>query len=190
MLSEQFHLLFPAVAALLLLAVLVLYVFYTTARHFRLKLLLGPALLAACAVAVPAVGTRLGYGWPAELPESFQYIAHSTVVADGKKRWIDVMVISRRSGAQARLHRVPWSSKMQEVLEHAERLKEGREGGDVVVSRPANTGNAAARDADPGYSAQRVLPRDTAPKRPAVPQRPQQAPQDQAPTSPVPRMVV
>jgi hypothetical protein len=184
MLREQFNLLSPVVGVLLLLMVLVLYVYYTTARHYRIKLLLGPALLAACVFAVPAVGARLGYGWPAPLPESFQYVGHRTVIAGGEKHWIDVMLVSRQqAGAEPRLHRVHWSRKMEEALERAERMKEGREGGDIVLSRPSRAKGAGGGDADAGYSARRVLPSDATPKGPLpAPGLPGGQPQDQPAT--------
>ena len=64
MLNEQMTLLYPLVAIFLLLAIFVLYVYYTSDRHYRIKLLLGPTLLAACVFTVPLVGARLGYGGP------------------------------------------------------------------------------------------------------------------------------
>ena len=167
MLNEQMTLLYPIVAIFLLLTVFVLYVYYTSDRHYRIKLLLGPALLATCVFTVPFVGARLGYGWPAPLPASFQYVGHRTVVAGGEKRWIDVLLLSRKPLAtDARLHRVRWTGQMERVLEEARRMREGPGGGDIVVSGPS--GSARGSDGNPGYSAMRVLPRDQIQKVPPL----------------------
>jgi hypothetical protein len=157
MLNEQLNLLYPLVAIFLATTVFVLYVYYSSARHYRLKLLLGPALLAACVFTVPTVGAKLGYGWPAPLPESFQYIAHRTVVVGGEKQWIDVMVLSRKPlRTDARLHRIRHTGKLEQVLEEAQRMKEGQGGGEIVVTGPGSAGGSN----DAGYSASRVLPQD------------------------------
>ncbi len=164
MLTEQFRLLFPALAALLLLAVLVLYVHYTSDRRYRLKLLLAPALLAACAFAVPWIGTGLGYGWPAPLPASFQYLAHQTVVVHGQKRWVDVLLVAREPlERRARLHRIRWTREMEDLLRNAERMKDAPGGGQIAVTRP---GEGTTRGDDPGYSLRRILPRDQVHKLP------------------------
>lgn len=168
MLKEQLGLLYPLVAVLLATAVLVLYVHYTSARHYRIKLLLGPALLAASIFAVPSVGARLGYGWPAPLPASFQYIAHKTVVVEGEKRWIDVLVVSRKPlRPDARLHRIRWTPPLEKVLEQAQQMKEDPRGGEIVVNGPP--GSASDSAGDPGYSAMRVLPQDRIRKGPPTP---------------------
>lgn len=163
MLTEQLDLLYPVVAVFLLVAVLVLYVHYTSDRQYRIKILLAPALLTACAFTVPLIGTRLGYGWPTPLPTSFQYLAHKTVVVDGEKRWMDVMLVSREPlDPRSRLHRVRWNRELEKVLEEAERMKEGRDGGDIVVTSPSREGGGGEREG--GHSAIRVLPGDRMPK--------------------------
>ncbi|HEY5931142.1 MAG TPA: hypothetical protein VIU02_12595 [Burkholderiales bacterium] len=187
MLNEQITLLYPIVAIFLLLAVFVLYVYYTSDRHYRIKLLLGPTLLAACVFTVPFVGARLGYGWPTPLPASFQYFAHRTVVVGGEKQWIDVLLVSRKPlAADARLHRVPWTRKMEDVLEQANQMKEGPAGGEIVVNGPV--GGSTARGSIPEYSMNRILPQDQMPKdapRPSGGPRkgPQEGPKTQ-PTGP------
>jgi len=163
MLNLQITLLYPIVAIFLLMTVFVLYVYYTSDRHYRIKLLLGPVLLAACVFTVPCVGARLGYGWPTPLPASFQYLAHRTVVAGGEKQWIDVLLLSRRPlGTNARLHRIPWTRKVEDVLEEANRMKEGPGGGEIVVTGPA--GRSGTGGGNPEYSTTRVLPQDQTPK--------------------------
>jgi hypothetical protein len=169
--SEQLALMYPMVAIFLVAAVLMLYVYYTSPKQYRIKLLLGPLLLGACVVTVPLVGSKLGYGWPAPLPVSFQYLAHKTVVVQGRKRWVDVLLISRKPlRREARLHRIPWSPQVENVLEDAERQKEGRAGGEIVVTGPP--GGASGGERGPGYSITRVLPADRTPKSP-----PQTAPE-------------
>jgi hypothetical protein len=166
--SEQLALMYPMVAIFLVVAILVLYVHYTSPRHYRIKLLLGPLVLGACVLTVPLLGSRLGYGWPAPLPASFQYLAHKTVVVQGRKRWLDVLLISRKPlGREARLHRIPWTPELEKVMEDAQRQNEGRGGGDIVVSGPAAGGRGA--DAPSGYSITRILPSDRTPKTPLVP---------------------
>ena len=170
MLTEQLSLLYPVVAVLLLLVVLVLYVHYTTDRQYRIKLLLGPALLGACVFTAPWIGARLGYGWPTPLPSDFQYLAHRTVVMDGQKRWVDVLLLSRKPlDTQARLHRVRWTRELENVLEEAERMKEGPAGGEVRVTGPGRA-PGERDDRGGGHSAIRVLPSDRIPKD-AVPPR-------------------
>ena len=164
MLTERLSLLSPVVAVLLLLCVLVLYVHYTSDRQYRIKLLLGPALLGACVLAVPSIGARLGYGWPTPLPADFQYLAHRTVVMEGQKRWMDVMLISRKPlDTQARLHRVRWTKELENVMEEAQRMKEGPEGGEVRVTGPGRA-RGGSDDQAGGHSAIRVLPADRMPK--------------------------
>lgn len=159
MLTEQMSMLYPVVAILLLLTVFVLYVYYTSDRLYRIKLLLGPALLAACVFIVPWIGARLGYAWPAPVPASFRYLAHRTVVVDGQKRWMDVFLVSRRPlDAQARLLRIRWTRQMEDVLDEAERMKEGPGGGEIIVNGP--TAGSGGFGGDAGHSAIRVLPQD------------------------------
>lgn len=163
MLTEQMSLLYPIVAIFLLLMVFVLYVYYTSDRQYRIKLLLGPTLLVACVFTVPTVGARLGYGWPAPLPASFQYLAHRTVIIEGEKRWMDVLLISRKPlDMEARLHRIRWTKEMEDVLNQAERMKEGPGGGEIAVTGP--TGGSTGRDGSTGHSVTRVLPQDRMPK--------------------------
>jgi hypothetical protein len=170
MLQAQLGLLYPLLAIFLVLTVFVLYVHYTTDRHYRLKLVLGPALLLACALAVPCVGTRLGYGWPAALPQSFEYLAHKTMLVGFEKRWIDVLLLSRSGPSPgARLHRIPWSRSMEDVLDEALRLKESGEGGDIVLTGKARPGGESG-GAYPEYVPKRVLPSEAMPKD-AVPPR-------------------
>lgn len=174
MLKEQLDLLYPLLAILLATAVLVLYVHYTSPGHFRVKLLLGPALLAASVFAVPGVGARLGYGWPSPLPASFQYIAHKTVVVEGEKKWIDVFLVSRKPlHTDARVHRIRWTAPVEKVLDQAQQMKEDPGGGEIVVNGPPAA--AAGSDDHPGYSAMRVLPQDRVHKGPPAPARPPDA---------------
>ena len=177
MLKEQLSLLYPVLAILLALTVLVLYVYYTSPRQYRIKLLLGPALLAASIFAVPSVGARLGYGWPAPLPPSFQYLAHMTVVAGSEKRWIDVLLVARpAANGQPRLHRIRWSGEVEKVLEQAREMQADPHGGDVVVNGPAAIAPGGA--GQPGYSTLRVLPQDRTRKGPPAP-RPPAAPREE-----------
>ena len=179
MLKQQFDLLSPLTIVLVLLAVLVLYVYYSTDRHYRIKILLGPALLAACAGAFAFVGARLGYGWPAPLPQSFEYMAHKAIVVGQHKDWIDVLLVSRKPfDRRPRLHRVPWSQALEDALDRAQAMKEGKEGGDIVMDR-AGPGSSLLNDAlgdpYPDYVPKRVLPQQQIPKSP----HPRQSPPDQ-----------
>lgn len=163
MLQHQISLLYPLATCFVLMTVLVLYVFYTTDRHYRIKLLLGPALLVAAVFTVPSVGARLGYAWPVALPESFEYVAHKTVLDGIEKRWIDVLLQSREPyDPHARLHRIPWTQKAESLLEKAQRMKEGQEGGDILVTRRGARNGSS--DAYPDHVPRRVLPRDEHPK--------------------------
>lgn len=160
---EQFLLLAPTLAVLLLLLAFVLYVFYSTDRHYRIKLLLGPALVVASLAVVPSLGAKLGYGWPAGLPVSFEYLAHRVKAEATENRWIDVLVVSRKPfGTEPRLHRVPWSQKLEDALYKAQQMKEGNEGGDIEMNADANA--ASNGDSYPDYVPKRVLPKDQNPK--------------------------
>jgi hypothetical protein len=170
MLKQQFDQFSPLVVILILLSALVLYVYYCTDRHYRIKLLLGPALIAACAGAFPFIGARLGYGWPTVLPESFEYMAHKAIVVGQQKSWIDVLVVSRKPfRVDPRLHRVPWSKALEDALNKAQAMKEGKEGGDIVMNRSgpeASLLNELLGDAYPDYVPKRVLPQQQSPKSP------------------------
>ena len=169
MLLHQFQLLSTLSAVLVLLAALVLYVYYSTDRHYRLKLLLGPALLGGCAVSFVVVGSRLGYAWPSALPESFEYMAHRAVVVDERKRWVDVLLVSLKPlQSSPRLHRVPWSQQIEDALEQAQSMREDRAGGQIVMEGQA--GAAGRGDAYPEYVPKRVLPRQQNPKDEVQPQ--------------------
>jgi hypothetical protein len=186
MLQQQFALLLPVTTIFVLLGVLILYVHYSTARHYRIKLLLGPALLLACAGAFPYVGLNLGYAWPAALPESFEYMAHKPIIVDQHKRWIDVLLLSRKPfRTDPRLQRVPWSQAFEDALDQAQAMKEGREGGDIVMERGA--ANAQAGDSYPNYVPRRVLPQDQIPKAPLQPRAfPQPPPHESPAPAPAP----
>jgi hypothetical protein len=135
---------------------------YSTDQHYRLKLLLGPALLAACAGSFAVVGSALGYAWPAALPESFEYMAHRPVVVDQHKRWVDVLLVSRKPFESApRLHRIPWSQAMEEALETAQAMKEGQAGGEIVMEAGGGPGHG---DSYPAYVPKRILPQQQRPK--------------------------
>jgi hypothetical protein len=163
MFREQLWMLAPALSILVLLVVFMLYVHFSTARHYRIKLLLAPALLVASMSAAPYVGNKLGYGWPSALPLSFEYMAHRVLIVASEKRWIDVLVISRKPfRTDPRLHRLPWSQKLEDALDRAQTMKEGKEGGDIVMNADAT----APRDGDdyPDYVPKRVLPQEQMPK--------------------------
>lgn len=175
---EQFLLFAPTLAVLMLLLAFVLYVFYSTDRHYRLKLLLGPALVIASLAVVPSLGAQLGYGWPAGLPVSFEYLAHRVKVEATENRWIDVLVVSRKPfSTEPRLHRVRWSQKLEDALYQAQQMKEGKEGGDIEMNAD---GHAASNgDSYPSYVPKRVLPRDQSPKPGNSPPRaPDQRPKE------------
>lgn len=183
MLREQLSLLAPLLSAFIVLSLLILYVHYSTDRLYRLKLVLGPALLLACVFAVPFVGVKLGYGWPAPLPQSFEYVAHKSVVIDSEKRWIDVLVLSRKPfKADSRLHRIPWTQKLEDSLEKAKEMKEGREGGEIVMNGQGVNGDQRG-DEYPDYIPKRVLPQEQRPKPALVPRQGDENP-ERSPSQP------
>lgn len=177
MLREQLSLLAPLLSAFIVLSLLILYVHYSTDRLYRLKLVLGPALLLACVFSVPFVGVKLGYGWPAPLPQSFEYVAHKSVVIDSEKRWIDVLVLSRKPfKADSRLHRIPWTQKLEDSLEKAKEMKEGREGGEIVMNGQGANGDQRG-DEYPDYIPKRVLPQEQRSKPALVPRQGDESPE-------------
>ena len=159
MIRWQIHLLWPLVATLLVLAAFALYVYVHSDRLYRLKLLLIPAMLAAVAFSFTAFGARLGYGYPAGLPESFEYVTHRLVLENNRKAWVDVLVVSRKPlEPDARLHRLPWSKGLEDSLKQAQRMQKGD--GWVEMDR---TGEG---DEYPQWIPRRVLPQDASPKDP------------------------
>jgi hypothetical protein len=155
----QFQLLWPLAVTLFGMSAFALYVFVHTERLYRLKLLLIPAALVAAVFSFAWYGDRLGYGYPAGLPASFEYVAHRAVVEGHRKAWLDVMVVSRKPVEHsARLHRLPWSKPLEDALTQAQQMQRG--GGRIELDL------AGQGDAYPSFQPRRVLPQDDAPKDP------------------------
>jgi hypothetical protein len=166
MIRWQLHLLWPLAAVLIGLAGFALYVFAHSDRLYRLKLLLIPAMLAVCAFSFTFFAARLGYGAPAPLPVHFEYLTHKVILEGPRKTWIDILAVSRKPlERDARLHRVPWSEKLENSLKLAREMR--KTGGDIELHRGDN-------DDYPGYVPKRVMPQDVAPKDPIPEQRPAQ----------------
>lgn len=160
MIRWQLELLWPLVAILLLLTAFGLYVVVHSDRRYRLKLVLIPALLAAAVFSFVAFGSRLGYAYPAGLPVSFEYVTHKVIIEGHRKAWIDILVVSRKPlESAARLHRLPWSKELEDVLKQGQEMQRG--GGRIEMDRDG--------DAYPQIP-RRVLPQDEAPKDP-LPER-------------------
>ena len=86
MLNEQVTLLYPVVAIFLLLTVFVLYVYYTSDRHYRIKLLLWPDAPRRMRLHRSVRRCEVGLRVACPLPTSFQYFAHRTVVVGGAEQ--------------------------------------------------------------------------------------------------------
>jgi hypothetical protein len=158
MIRWQIELLWPVVVALLAFVGFALYVFIHTDRLYRLKLLLIPGVLAMAAFSFTWFGHRLGYAYPEGLPRSFEYVAHRVILVENRKAWVDVLVVSRQPlERDARLHRLPWSKKLEDALKQAHQMQKG--GGRVEMGR----GNG---DEYPEGVPRRVLPQDDVPKDP------------------------
>ena len=154
----QIELLWPVIIGLLAFVGFALYVFIHTDRFYRLKLLLIPALLAMSAFSFTWFGQQLGYAYPEGLPRSFEYVAHRLILVDNRKAFVDILVVSRKPlERDARLHRMPWSQKLEDALKNAHQMQKG--GGRVEMGR----GNG---DAYPDWVPRRVLPQDDVPKDP------------------------
>jgi hypothetical protein len=154
----QIELLWPLVVALLAFVCFALYVFVHTDRFYRLKLLLIPALLAMSAFSFTWFGQQLGYAYPAGLPRSFEYVAHRLILVENQKTWLDILVVSRQPlERDSRLHRLPWSEKLEDALKKAHQMQKG--GGRVEMGRGDG-------DDYPQWVPRRVLPQDDAPKDP------------------------
>ena len=156
----QIELLWPLVVALLAFVCFALDVFVHTDRFYRLKLLLIPAVLATAAFSFTWFGQQLGYAYPEGLPRASEYVAHRVILVDNRKAWVDILVVSSQpleTVGDARLHRLPWSQKLEDALKHAHPglQKVGR----VEMGR----GNG---DAYPDWVPRRVLPQDDVPKDP------------------------
>jgi hypothetical protein len=160
MIRWQLEIMWPVVAGLLAFAAFTLHVYAHTDRLYRLKLALIPALLAVAALSFTWFGAKLGYGYPAALPERFEYVAHRLILQNDRKAWLDVLVVSRKPlERDARLHRVPWSKPLEDSLKEAQRMQ-GKGGGWIEMDGQRNG------DAYPQWVPRRVLPQDVAPKDP------------------------
>jgi hypothetical protein len=168
----QLNLLWPLLAALLTLGAFALYVFTHTARLYRLKLVLIPALMGTMAFSFPWLASRMGYGYPEGLPDRFEYVAHKLVLEKHRKAWIDVMVVSLKPlERDARLHRMPWSEALEKALKKAQQMQQG--GGEIRMERRGNT------DEYPDWMPRRVVPGEAMPKDP-----PQSPPRRTMPNQP------
>lgn len=164
MIREQMLTLWPLVAVLLAVVALALYVLTHTERQYRLKLVLIPAVLAAAIGSAAVFGARLGYAFPSPLPEAFEYLSHKVILEGDEKRWIDILVVRRKPlDTGARLHREPWSQKLEDALKKARSMQAG--GGEIHVERDGDeTGDLTPR---------RVLPEQVLPKTPIPMERQQ-----------------
>ena len=159
MIRWQLHLMWPLLLTLLALAAFALYVLSHVGRHYRLKLLLIPALIGAMTFSFPWLASRMGYGYPQGLPQSFEYVAHKLVIVDRRKAWLDILVVSRQPFEDdARLHRMPWSDELEQALKKAQQMQQNG-GGTVHMERGEG-------DDYPSWMPRRVLPQDVAPKDP------------------------
>jgi hypothetical protein len=158
----QLTLLWPLVATVLILSAFALYVFAHSERLYRLKLALIPAVLAAAVASFMWFGSRLGYAFPAGLPQSFEYIAHKVILVDNRKAWLDVLVVSRKPlERDARLHRMPWTKELEDALKGAQEIK--KQGGQVDMEQGGG-------DEYPQWVPKRVQPQQEMPKDP-IPER-------------------
>jgi hypothetical protein len=162
MIREQMWALFPLVAIVLLLAALALYVLCHTERQYRLKLALIPAVLAAGLGSAVLFGAKLGYAFPAPLPKSFEYLSHKVILEGDEKRWIDILVVRREPlDTGARLHREPWTQKLEDALKKASGMQAG--GGEIHMDRDG--------DESGDLTPRRVLPEQVTPKTPVPMER-------------------
>jgi hypothetical protein len=171
----QLHLMWPLLAALLTLGAFALYVFTHSARLYRLKLVLIPALMGTMAFSFPWLASRMGYGYPEGLPDRFEYVSHRLVLEEHRKAWIDVMVVSRKPlERDARLHRMPWSDALEKALKKAQQMQQG--GGEVQMERRGDS------DEYPDWMPRRVVPSEVMPKEPPrnAPGRPAPSPSPDA----------
>jgi hypothetical protein len=171
MIRWQLELMWPLLVTLLLLSAFMLYVYTHSAKLYLLKVALIPALMGVMAFSFPYLASRMGYGYPEGLPESFEYVAHKLVIEEQRKAWIDVMVVSRKPlERDARLHRMPWSDALEKALKKAQQMQQ-HGGGEVRMERGQG-------DEYPNWMPRRVMPSEVMPKdglRPA-PGRPTMPP--------------
>ncbi len=173
LLQYQMWLLAPLVLVLVLMMAFAIYVFYSSDRRYRLKLVLGPALILTAYFSFVLVGAHLGYAYPAKLPKKFLYLDHAVVMStDGtKKEWIDIFLISKDPWSdKTRLQRIPWSKNMEEAAKQAQSIRRG--GGVASMERkdgkPSADEQSGSSDGDeyPDYIPKRVMPQDVLPKEP------------------------
>ncbi|MDB5858760.1 MAG: hypothetical protein JWQ76_2449 [Ramlibacter sp.] len=171
MLNEQMGLLYPMVAVLLLMAVFVLYLYFTSDRHFPHQAAAGPG--AARCLRVHRSRRRRQAGLCLADPSPRLVPVHRP--QDGRRRGPEapdrrapaVATASRQGRA---LQRIPWTKQMESVPDQAGRMKEGPR-----VARSSSTGRAAAREAAAIPSTRRPAscPRTRPPKAPpsGIPRR-------------------
>jgi hypothetical protein len=170
----QLELLWPLVSTLLALAIFALYVFSHSDRHYRLKLVLIPGLLAVVVFSFTWIGDKMGYAHPGALPASFEYVAHKLILENNRKTWIDILVVSRKPlERDARLHRMPWTKALEDSLKRASRMQQ--EGGGRIEMDGRGNG-----DEYPEWMPRRVMPQDDMPKDPLPEQRDLLAPRGPA----------
>jgi hypothetical protein len=184
-LREQFFALWPLLSVYLFFIVLAVYVFYQTPRAFRLKLLLGPVLIAAGVFSFMFIKVTLGYGFPMPLPDKFEYVTHKVILNNSgtAKQWIDVVLVDKLKSKDTRLHRIPYRKEMEEQMKKAQKMQ--REGGGSVQmeGRPnlrAEKGPKGDGDEYPFYVPRKLQPQEAMPKSPH-PGQGEQPEQDTAP---------
>lgn len=164
--KEELSILYPVTAVVLCIAIFAAYVLCHTDRRYRLKLVLVPATIGAAVFSFVFFGAKLGYAYPAGLPETFEYIAHKVILIESEKRYIDVLVVSRKPlERDARLHRAPWSQKLEDAMKGAQAMKRG--GGSVEMEQQGKPQG----DEYPEWVPKRVLPQEQIPKSP-IPDQP------------------
>ncbi|HTP46122.1 MAG TPA: hypothetical protein VMQ50_04290 [Casimicrobiaceae bacterium] len=153
----------PLIVLLTMLAGFTTYVFIRAPGRYYLKLVLIPASLVVWVLGMWLFMFSLGHAYPHRLPDDFTYIAHQVVV-HGKKVGIEVWV--KTTGT--RLFLIPYSKRMEEVLDGARQA--GKGGGRVELHKLRHSSNArdgtGAREAedDDAFDSNLKLPADDNPK--------------------------
>jgi hypothetical protein len=152
----------PTLLMLSIVTVFAAYVFLRTDARYYLKALLIPVALLAWAVVLPVVSSTLGYAVPHEVPETWVYLGHRTVVVAGHKVGIEVWL---PDGARTRLLLTRWSKQLEQVLDEAKAAGNG--GGQVTISRKQRKGVAKGdgKGEPAEYESNLRLPSTDNPKR-------------------------
>jgi hypothetical protein len=161
--EQTFEMMLPLIVSLTMFTAFATYVFIRAPGRYYLKLVLIPGSMVMWVLGIWLFAFSLGHAYPHRLPDDFTYIAHHVVV-HGKKVGIEVWVKT----TDTRLFVIPYSKRMEEVLDGARQA--GKGGGRVELRKSRRASNARdgtgvrEADDDDAFDSNLKLPADDNPK--------------------------